>query len=251
MRKPSQQRAREKCLYAHLRTCTQSMQLFAAGAQLAAHSQPALPVNCFQQPTNTGVTWCLAQPLWGSTTTKKASLTPQHALIGFTPTPTHPSAFHTRARPCLLSRHRLHAQRTRNARATHALPLHPAALASVPYVKARRDSPRAWAGRTARRGAGHAGIRPSGVHGNNFYRYSFLAPLTLSSFLAPLTLSSFLLRIFQTYALKCIGVAVLHPGTLVPRQLAQAGGAGLLPPDTAVRQHPRTLARGRILHCDQ
>jgi len=28
-----------------------------------------------------------------------------HALIGFTPTPTHPSALHTRARPYLLSRH--------------------------------------------------------------------------------------------------------------------------------------------------
>ena len=27
------------------------------------------------------------------------------ALIGFTPTPTHPSALHTRARPYLLSRH--------------------------------------------------------------------------------------------------------------------------------------------------
>jgi len=29
----------------------------------------------------------------------------KHALIGFIPTPTHPSALHTRARPCLLSRH--------------------------------------------------------------------------------------------------------------------------------------------------
>ena len=31
-----------KCLYAHLRTYTQPMQLFAAEAQLEAHSQPAL-----------------------------------------------------------------------------------------------------------------------------------------------------------------------------------------------------------------
>jgi len=43
-----------------------------------------------------------------------------------TPTPTHPSALHTRARPYLLSRHCPHAQHTRT-------PLHPAALASVPY----------------------------------------------------------------------------------------------------------------------
>jgi len=40
--------------------------------------------------------------------------------------PTHPSASHTRARPYLLSRHRPHAQHTRT-------PLHPEALASVPY----------------------------------------------------------------------------------------------------------------------
>ena len=45
---------------------------------------------------------------------------------GFTPTPTHPSALHTRARPYLLSRHLPHAQHTR-------APRHPAALASVPY----------------------------------------------------------------------------------------------------------------------
>ena len=31
-----------KCLNAHLRTCTQPTQLFAAEAQLAAHSQPEL-----------------------------------------------------------------------------------------------------------------------------------------------------------------------------------------------------------------
>jgi len=40
--------------------------------------------------------------------------------------PTHPSTLHTRARPYLLSRHSPHAQHTRT-------PLHPAALASVPY----------------------------------------------------------------------------------------------------------------------
>ena len=33
--------------------------------------------------------------------------TPQHALIGFTPTPNHPSTLHTRARPYLLSRQRV------------------------------------------------------------------------------------------------------------------------------------------------
>ena len=31
-----------KCLYTHLRTCTQPAQLIAAGAQLAAHSKLAL-----------------------------------------------------------------------------------------------------------------------------------------------------------------------------------------------------------------
>jgi len=38
---------------------------------------------------------------------QKVDLKPnlKHALIGFTPTPTHPSALHTRARPYLLSRH--------------------------------------------------------------------------------------------------------------------------------------------------
>jgi len=35
-----------------------------------------------------------------------------------TPTPTHPSALHTCARPCLLPRHLPHEQRTRNARAS-------------------------------------------------------------------------------------------------------------------------------------
>ena len=39
--------------------------------------------------------------------------------------------------------------------------------------------------------------------------------------LAPLTLSSFLLRILQAYAPKCIGVALLRPGALVPRQRRQ------------------------------
>ena len=37
----------------------------------------------------------------------------QHALIGFTPTSTHPGVLHTRARPCPLSRHLPHAQRAR------------------------------------------------------------------------------------------------------------------------------------------
>ena len=33
---------KEKCVYAHLRTNTEPAQLFAGGADLAAHSQPAL-----------------------------------------------------------------------------------------------------------------------------------------------------------------------------------------------------------------
>jgi len=45
-------------------------------------------------------------------------------------------------------------------------------------------------GRAARRGAGHTGMMPSGAHGNNVYRNSFLSPLTLSGFLALLTLLS-------------------------------------------------------------
>ena len=39
---PSQQRMREESLNALLRTYTQPTRLIAAGAQLAAHSQPAL-----------------------------------------------------------------------------------------------------------------------------------------------------------------------------------------------------------------
>jgi hypothetical protein len=39
-RKPSQQGSREGCLYAHLCTCTQPTQLFAAGASL--HPSPSL-----------------------------------------------------------------------------------------------------------------------------------------------------------------------------------------------------------------
>ena len=47
-------------------------------------------------------------------------LTPQHALTGFTPTPTHLGALHARARPCPLLRHRPHAQRSR----PHFIPQH-------------------------------------------------------------------------------------------------------------------------------
>ena len=36
------QRTREKFICAHLRTCTQPAKLFAAGAPLLAHTQPAL-----------------------------------------------------------------------------------------------------------------------------------------------------------------------------------------------------------------
>ena len=52
--KPLQQRTREeKCLYARLRTHTQPTQPFAAGAQLAAHTQPAL------RTAPMGPAWCL------------------------------------------------------------------------------------------------------------------------------------------------------------------------------------------------
>ena len=37
--------------------------------------------------------------------TSVLSSTEAYALIGFTPTPTHPGALHTRAHPCPLSRH--------------------------------------------------------------------------------------------------------------------------------------------------
>ena len=71
-------------------------------------------------------------------------------------------------------------------------------------------------------------MRPSGVHGNSVYRYSFLSPLTLSGFLALLTLSSFLLRILQAYKTKCIAVALLRLGALVPRQRRQEALASSL-----------------------
>jgi len=58
----------------------------------------------------------------GEAPQQRRPLTPQHALIGFTPTPTHPSALHTRARPNLPSRHRSHAQRSRSR--AHFTPQH-------------------------------------------------------------------------------------------------------------------------------
>jgi hypothetical protein len=56
----------------------------------------------------------------GAKTAIPPLLPPQHALIGFTPTPTHQSALQTCARPYLLSRHRPHAQRSR----AHFTPQH-------------------------------------------------------------------------------------------------------------------------------
>ena len=76
-------------------------------------------------PTSTGVMRCLAQPLQGYTTIKRAS----------DPT-TRPYWLHTHTH---LPRRLAHPRSpipplsTLTARATHARPLHPAALASVPY----------------------------------------------------------------------------------------------------------------------
>ena len=76
-------------------------------------------------PINTGAMRCLAKPLRGSITTKKAS--------DFT---TRPNRLHTHAhlpRRLAHPRSSMPPLSTLPARATHALPLHPAALASVPY----------------------------------------------------------------------------------------------------------------------
>ena len=67
-------------------------------------------MNCFQQiPESCGA---LHSPCGGAPQ-QRGPLTPQHALIGFTPTSTHPSALHIRAR--LTSS--LDTDRTCNARA--------------------------------------------------------------------------------------------------------------------------------------
>ena len=81
-------------------------------------------MNCSQQiPEPCGA---LHSPC-GEAPQQRRPLTPQHALIGFTPTPTHPlkRLAHPRSHIPPLS--------TLTARATHARPLLPAALASVPY----------------------------------------------------------------------------------------------------------------------
>ena len=53
-------------------------------------------MNCFQHiPESCGA---LHSPC-GGTPQQRGPLKHKHALIGFTPTPTHPSALHTRARP--------------------------------------------------------------------------------------------------------------------------------------------------------
>ena len=76
-------------------------------------------------PTNTGIMRCFAQPLRGITTTKEAS-----------DSKTCPNRLHTHTHP---PRRLAHPRSpmppllTLTARATHALPLHPAALASVPH----------------------------------------------------------------------------------------------------------------------
>jgi hypothetical protein len=80
----------------------------------------------------------------------------------------------------------------------------------------------------------HAGTRPIGVHGDNAYRYHFLSPLTLSSFPALLALSSFL-RILQALTMKCIDMALLRPGTLVPRQQGQGEGLPISKAEAASR----------------
>jgi hypothetical protein len=74
-------------------------------------------MNCFQHIA--GSCGALQNPCGGAPQQRRP-LTPQHALFGFTPTPTHPSALHTRARPYLLSRHRPRVQRSR----VHFAPQH-------------------------------------------------------------------------------------------------------------------------------
>ena len=89
------------------------------------HKPGSLQTHHELLPTNSGVMRCLAQPLRGSTTTKRAS----------DPT-TRPNRLHTHTySPKRLAHPRspMLPLSTLTARATHALPLHPAALASVPY----------------------------------------------------------------------------------------------------------------------
>ena len=80
-------------------------------------------MNCFQQTPES----CdaLRSPCGGASQ-QRGPLTPQHALIGITPTPPTQAPF----TPALAHASSL---ASLTARATHALPLHPAALASVPY----------------------------------------------------------------------------------------------------------------------
>ena len=85
----------ENFFYAHLRSCTQPTQLCAAGTSF----QPTPSPLCELESCG-----ALHNPCGGAPQQRRP-LTPKHALIGFTPTPPNPSALHTRARPCLLSRH--------------------------------------------------------------------------------------------------------------------------------------------------
>ena len=59
LKKPSQQRTREKCLYTHLCTYTQPTQLFAAGEHHAAHFQFALRTGLMAPD------WRPALCIWG------------------------------------------------------------------------------------------------------------------------------------------------------------------------------------------
>jgi hypothetical protein len=110
------------CLWPSL-FCNHNPQLELELTQTQMTQKPAFSkhiINCFQHiPGSCGA---LHSP-YGGAPQQRRPLTPQHALIGFTPTPTHPSAvhtLHTRARPYLLSRHRPHAQRSR----AHFTPQH-------------------------------------------------------------------------------------------------------------------------------
>ena len=95
------------------------------GRKKCRHKPGSLQTHHELFPTNTGVMWCLAQPLRGSTTTKRApgSTTRLNRLHTHTHSPKRLA--HPRSPMSSLS--------TLTARATHARPLLPSALTSVPH----------------------------------------------------------------------------------------------------------------------
>ena len=103
------------------------------GRMKCRHKPSTLQTHHELLPAHTGVMRCIAQPLRGSTTTKRAS--------GSTYTNTNtPNRLHTHTHPPKRLAHPrspIPPLSTLTSRATHAqdtrTPLHPAALASVPY----------------------------------------------------------------------------------------------------------------------